>query len=279
MLRSVGLIFVLFIASLCLAEETTLSPIDDMFTDCLATGTHLENQLYLNRETAFEDERVMFKFDVSSIITLESAIFHLHRFFSCPSGAGQTIARFYPIAEEWDEESWDCHTFPQYEVNNEILFTFDGPSNNQDTWYEIDLTSFVELWVYNILPNYGFVIIADMGQAHSKFDSKEAANIDLQPFLVVNGTLPNNEQSIIPSLTSNNYPNPFNPETVISFNIDYPEGNLTIFNTLGQIILRRNFPAGEYNFNWNAEKYSSGIYFYQIKSGNHTLTRKMSLIK
>lgn len=279
MQKTVVLFFIILISMMCFAEEVTIPPTDDMYTDCLASGTHPENELYINKEDSPSEERIMFKFDVSSVLTLESAVFNLHRYFACGGGGGQTITNIYPITEEWDEETWDVHTFPQYDENTVIPFTFTGPTAAQDTWYEIDITTFAELWVYDIMPNNGFVIIADYGQRHSKFNSKESASIDFHPSLTLNATLPAVENEIITSFNAYNYPNPFNPETVISFNISEEKGSLTIFNPLGQIILQQNFAKGEQNYTWKADHYSSGTYFYQVKSGERVVNRKMVLLK
>ncbi|MDP8210469.1 MAG: DNRLRE domain-containing protein [Candidatus Stygibacter australis] len=272
------LVFIL-LAGFCLADEISVPPTDDMFTDCLTTGTHIESELYLNKENSAGEERVMFKFDVSAVVTLESAVLNLHRFFACGEGGGQTAANIYLITEEWDEETWDCHTYPQYDDDSAIPYTFTGPVGMQDTWFEIDITYLVEQWVYGLVPNNGLVIIADYGQRHSKFNSKETASTDWAPYLTLNGTLPAQETEIIPIITAANYPNPFNPETIISFNIPTDSGTLTIYNPRGQKIMQQNYPAGEHSFTWEADKYSSGIYFYQIKTGTQILNRKMSLIK
>ncbi len=69
-----------------------------------------------------------------------------------------------------------------------------------------------------------------------------------------------------------NFPNPFNPKTTITFYI--PESNfveLSVFNPLGQqmeILLKERLVAGVYSVNFNADKYPSGFYFYTLKAGN-----------
>ncbi len=80
-----------------------------------------------------------------------------------------------------------------------------------------------------------------------------------------------------------NYPNPFNPSTTISFSIPV-EGNVTlkIFNVIGQQVdelVNENLSAGNYSFNWNASDQTSGIYFYQLQTGNFIETKKMVLLK
>jgi hypothetical protein len=80
-----------------------------------------------------------------------------------------------------------------------------------------------------------------------------------------------------------NYPNPFNPVTTIKF--DIPKESyvkVSVFDILGnevQTLINENLKAGEYKVTWDASKYSSGIYFYKLQSGDFTQTRKMLLVK
>ena len=86
----------------------------------------------------------------------------------------------------------------------------------------------------------------------------------------------------LPEITAleTNYPNPFNPETTIAFDIKNGEkGTLTIFNLRGQKILEKSFTAGSYEYVWNASTQTSGIYFYRLQTPSYYETKKMSLIK
>ena len=87
---------------------------------------------------------------------------------------------------------------------------------------------------------------------------------------------------------SQNAPNPFNPETIISYSLPQSEQvKLVIYNVLGQEIrtLVNAFkPAGRYRVVWNSKddfgrSVSSGVYFYQITAGKFTNTRKMLILK
>jgi hypothetical protein len=86
-----------------------------------------------------------------------------------------------------------------------------------------------------------------------------------------------------------NFPNPFNPSTIIRYNIPV-ESSITInvFNSLGENVREYNIgnrPAGFYDLNFNANGLSSGIYFYTIKTTsidgkqNFTDIKKMMLLK
>ena len=76
-----------------------------------------------------------------------------------------------------------------------------------------------------------------------------------------------------------NYPNPFNPSTNISFTLAQAERvESTVYNQLGMPVQEyRN--AGIHTILFDAANLPSGLYFYQLKTSNGTLSRSMSLIK
>jgi len=87
---------------------------------------------------------------------------------------------------------------------------------------------------------------------------------------------------------SQNYPNPFNPITMIKYQL--PKGcqvKLTIYNILGRKVVTlvdEKQKAGYKTIRWNSRGQSgnevaSGIYFYRLKAGDFTKTKKMVLIR
>ncbi|MCF6271370.1 MAG: T9SS type A sorting domain-containing protein, partial [Melioribacteraceae bacterium] len=82
---------------------------------------------------------------------------------------------------------------------------------------------------------------------------------------------------------SQNYPNPFNPATIISYSIpEKADVVLKVYNLLGQEVAKlvsevKN--VGTHEVNFNANNLTSGVYFYTIKAGSFTSTKKMMLIK
>ena len=82
---------------------------------------------------------------------------------------------------------------------------------------------------------------------------------------------------------SQNYPNPFNPSTTISYQIK-EQGlvQVKIFNLIGQevaTLVNEVKSAGAHKINWNADKFPSGVYFYQLQAGSFTQTKRMILMK
>jgi hypothetical protein len=80
-----------------------------------------------------------------------------------------------------------------------------------------------------------------------------------------------------------NYPDPFNPSTTISFTIPARSAvTMKIYDILGKevaTIVSQELPAGTYSRQWNAAKMSSGIYFYRLQAGSFTQTKRLVLLK
>jgi len=85
-----------------------------------------------------------------------------------------------------------------------------------------------------------------------------------------------------------NYPNPFNPLTTIRFHLVHRSFvTLDIFDVEGSLVIHLvsgERLAGSHSVIWNGvdrhgNKVSSGIYFYRLKVGTESITRKMILIR
>jgi hypothetical protein len=82
---------------------------------------------------------------------------------------------------------------------------------------------------------------------------------------------------------SQNYPNPFNPVTTINFSIpEEAKVTLSVYNQLGEriaILVNKTLEAGSHSATWNAVKFPSGIYFYEIRTANFSGVKKLLLLK
>ena len=82
---------------------------------------------------------------------------------------------------------------------------------------------------------------------------------------------------------SDNYPNPFNPFTTVSYSI--PKNGIVIlkvYDILGKevaVLTNEVKEAGNYSVKFDASNLPSGIYFYTLTSGNFIATKKLILLK
>jgi hypothetical protein len=82
-----------------------------------------------------------------------------------------------------------------------------------------------------------------------------------------------------------NYPNPFNPETSFRFSVAAAGPvRLSLFDTLGKevaaVVDQELFPGRyEFRFSNRDARLSSGIYFFRLQTGSHSLTKKMVLLQ
>jgi len=81
----------------------------------------------------------------------------------------------------------------------------------------------------------------------------------------------------------NNYPNPFNASTVISYELPHATHvELEIFNISGQrvaTLVEGEQEAGYRSVVWEASEVSSGVYFYKLTAGDFAETKRMMLVK
>jgi hypothetical protein len=80
-----------------------------------------------------------------------------------------------------------------------------------------------------------------------------------------------------------NFPNPFNPTTDISFSIAGDSRvTINIYNTVGQQVkqlVNADYKKGTYTVNFDGTDLASGVYFYKINAGDFTEKKKMVLVK
>lgn len=84
-------------------------------------------------------------------------------------------------------------------------------------------------------------------------------------------------------LLMQNFPNPFNPSTVIRYSIPRRSFvTLIIYNSLGQkvtTLVNKEQNAGAYAVTFDASKLTSGVYFYSLLANNLFITKKLVLLK
>jgi hypothetical protein len=92
-----------------------------------------------------------------------------------------------------------------------------------------------------------------------------------------------NASTILSFELKNNYPNPFNPSTTISYSLAKASSvSLIVYDITGRVVttlVDGKKSAGSYSIPWDASNVSSGVYFYKLSAGNYTQVKKMVLTK
>ena len=196
--------------------------------------------------------------------------------------------------EEWIDAAWENDRLREYTYSNGNLVEIYEQDWLGTSWVNsqlIDLT-----WENGILNHQLYMVwdgtewVDDMDYTTTYENGKPIEDLALEwtgtewinhhkiEYIYNTGTSPNE----IPDtqIQLSNYPNPFNPQTTIAFNVQEGEtGTLEIFNLKGQFIYSQEFDSGDHSYVWDAAGQSSGIYFYRITSGDFEQTRKMILMK
>ncbi len=156
----------------------------------------------------------------------------------------------------------------------DVNYTYIGYVNHPTTTYTDEDYTITGDGADKVFYKVSCVDTTNLESTKSEFDS-----VRYNWFLQKQGVA---EENLSYSL-SNNYPNPFNPSTIINYSIPsmcYVE--LKVYDVLGREIeqLVGNYQqAGNYSVSFNAAKLPSGIYIYQLKTDKYIDTKKMVLLK
>ncbi len=153
----------------------------------------------------------------------------------------------------------------------------------------------VQFWLDNPSENFGWILIGNENATKTtkRFDSRENSIATNHPLLTVTFTGSTNIDDFVKEIPggfslAQNFPNPFNPETTIRFNIPKTSQVIVIiFNNLGQEIRRlvdKQYEAGQHKIVWDGRDNSgkamaSNMYIYQIQAGEFVDMKKMMLIR
>ena len=184
--------------------------------------------------------------------------------------------------DEYDEYS-ECDGQDCSDIWNAYLIKFNdsGDVSWQKTFSSYDVLEETNDWAgeaIDLTHDGGAIIAIDNGQ----FGFLRVNNIQNMLINDFEKQLPNYFR------LDNNYPNPFNPSTIISYSIPNQEiVKVNIYNVKGDHIIElfNNFKSeGVYSIDWNGKdergsQVSAGVYFYDMKAGEFWQTKKMILLK
>ena len=186
-------------------------------------------------------------------------------------------------------------------LGGERSYSIEGPytySGTGEIYFQEDPTVYRKYTAYIVLPEgsapgvWGIIGISVKDKARNTLyhDFTEITRfevIETQAAPAVQVTLPN-KNALLP-----NFPNPFNPETWIPYQLAAPaDVNISVYTADGQLVRTLSFghqPVGIYQSRnraayWDGnnqfgEPVASGVYFYTLTAGDFTATRKMLIRK
>jgi DNA-binding beta-propeller fold protein YncE len=145
-------------------------------------------------------------------------------------------------------------------LNGNVTEIMSGFKSSKWNWCGIDIS-----------PDGEYLIITENVAGHIYILQRMVSTVD------------GNNQDLFVFELKQNYPNPFNNSTIIKYSIPR-EGLLTlkVYSLLGEeiaLLVNETKATGNYEVAFNAANLPSGIYFYQLKSGDYINTKKMILLK
>jgi hypothetical protein len=177
----------------------------------------------------------------------------------------------YVSGWSWEDDTdYDFVTI-KYSPSGDQLWVkgFDGPANGNDIAYAAAVDDFGNLYVAGWSIGVG-----------TAYDFATVKYVQEEVFVEEE----DQEEIVSSFVLFQNFPNPFNPQTVIEYNLNCPsELSIKIYNIKGQLVktlINGHREKGSHQISWDGKdekgkKTSSGIYFYQLKAKDYIETKKM----
>ncbi|MDR3611830.1 MAG: T9SS type A sorting domain-containing protein [Ignavibacteriaceae bacterium] len=182
-----------------------------------------------------------------------------------------------------------------YLKNNQVddaITAYNNVIKNNASENDVINAKFEKLFAYLHIkkdPVTASQILSDIKVMNSK-DTDVQMRIDLAERLInaKNKTVQKSSyltKEVIPKSynLSQNYPNPFNPSTIISYSLPKPAVvTLKVYDILGRevaTLVNENKIEGTYNITFDASRFASGVYIYQLRANNFVSSKKMVVVK
>lgn len=234
-------------------------------------------------------------FDADSINRDELRFGDVKNFFISPPKSGYSICREFPLYYPWYFDKT-----PTLGYENDTL--------NSKGFVEGYVKDSLGNPISNVTVIMDYFVDTVLTGSDGYFKFQNLARITLLSYKSTNYTAPTDTIQIWPDSTvtinvqmiitgieeipfqqiknyelSQNYPNPFNNSTTFYFSI--PEESyveINIYDETGKLVEKLfagNKSRGQYKLNWDAKNLASGIYIYELKNRNYSLSKKMILMK
>jgi uncharacterized lipoprotein YddW (UPF0748 family) len=198
--------------------------------------------------------------------------------FSVPNDAYYDVYTFRTPNTPWTQRA----RYTVYSATDSSIVSVDQSDLTKKGWYKLGT-------VYLTAGNRSVLSLDNSQLESGRYLVADAAmlmiNRKRSPDVVL---AVNDERTGAPQLPDNfelshNFPNPFNPVTTIRYRLSERSAvTLTVHDMLGKTVatlVNKELPAGEYSAPFDASAFASGAYFYTLRTGAASVTRKMLLVK
>jgi hypothetical protein len=207
-----------------------------------------------------------------------------------------TAIRLYTNAKISDYNDLCVGSFSNSYVGEGLLATYKSLANWQTLGYDLHSASMLPIFrdphlhidstqtSSDLLDANGIPIDGILYDFDGQLRNTTAPDIGADEFIRV-PTVVTEQGTAMPKMFAleQNFPNPFNPATTISFSLPSKSFvTLKIFDLIGRevaTLISEELSAGSYTKQWNAENYPSGVYFYRLQSGTYSDTKKLVLLR
>jgi hypothetical protein len=153
----------------------------------------------------------------------------------------------------------------------------------------LSTTKHIHLRSHNLPEEFDWTVVSKQTMVNYGNNSIKTSSEEIQYRLIVGTSyFVENIESDYKSVPkvynlAQNFPNPFNPNTVINYQLPVSSDvELSVYNLLGQkvaTLVSGRMEAGFHQIEWDATGFATGVYFYQMKAADFTDVRKMILIQ
>lgn len=169
-------------------------------------------------------------------------------------------------------------SFAQPSAGGKIILSLDGQSIT--SVIDVPVTGGYQNWQFLTVPNIYIAAGTHTLQARFFIGDFNFSYID---FVLTAADADGNHDTPQSYFLHQNFPNPFNPSTTISYSTkEFGNVTLKVFDLLGREVVKlvdAEMPAGLHSVNFSSENLSSGIYYYTLTAGSYTSSKKMILLK
>ncbi len=300
-------------------QEITLAPVKDNTLYENNDGNTSNGQgvhLIAGRTNVGTLHRALIAFDVAGTVPAGATIDEVELNLNVNrTQTGDRSVTLHRVEADWGEGASNASSNPGQgapAATNDAtwLFTFfnttrwltaggdfaSGPSASQEvggpgsyTWgSSAGMVADVQAWLTTPETNFGWILIGDesANQTSKRFDSREASTVSDRPTLRIRFSVPTAvEDGEVPGavLLAQNYPNPFERATRITYDLAAPQQvSLEVFDALGRrvaTLVDGWQGAGRHQAAFDAGELPPGLYLYRLSTDHARLYKTMTLLR